>query len=262
MLTEAAYGFRVDGMPESGWLALHGAERWPLLTLDLNHTVSLAGQAQLDVERLRADVCADLAPDEIVHPLLGRMITLLAAGRGIDALHGGGLLGAGGAWTLIGNCEAGKSSLLGQCHRDGAPVLSDDIVVLEGMRCLAGPRFIDLRAGAAERLGPGVPARGGTKQRIRLPPGPAEVEMAGVVHLAWGPTLELTELRPAEAVARLVDHRAERMWPRSLALVLDLAALPTFELRRPQTLDSLADSARLLMGRMGSAQALGTDHEP
>ena len=252
MLTEAAYGFRVSGMPESGWLSVHGAQHWPLLSLDLNDSVSRAGEARLDPQRLYADVSAALPHDEIVHPLLGKMLTLLADDRGIDALHGGALLGADGAWALVGDREAGKSSLLAQCHRQGAHVLTEDIVVLEGDRCLAGPRCIDLRTGAAELLGPGTPARGGTKQRIRLPPAPAEVAIAGVVHLTWGTTTALTALRPADRIARLVEHRATRIWPRSLNVALDLADFPTFELRRPHTLDSLAESARLLMDHIGA----------
>ncbi len=255
MLTEAAYGFRVDGMPERGWLALHGAQHWPVLTLNLNGSVSRSGMARLDPMRMYADVSEDLPHDEIVHPLLGRMLTSLAADRGIDAVHGGALLGANGAWVLIGAREAGKSSLLAQCHREGAQVLTEDIVVLEGTRCLAGPRFIDLRAGTAELLGPGIAARGGTKQRIRLPPAPADAEMTGVVHLAWGSTVEVTEVSPAERIARLVNHRATRIWPRSLTVALDMADLPTFELRRPQKLSSLRDSAHVLMDHIGAQRA-------
>lgn len=257
VLTEAAYGFRFDGMIESDWLALRGGEDWPVVTLAPDASVALRDLARLDPERMHVGVCPQLPPDEIVHPLLGRTLTLLAEARGIDALHGGVVLGADGAWMLVGDREAGKSSLLAQCHRDGAQVLSDDIVALKGMRCLSGPRCIDLRSGAAERLGPGISARGGTKQRIRLPPAPAQAEAAGVIHLAWGPATQLTELRPAERIARLVTHRAVRMWPRSLSLTLDLASLPTFELQRPQMLDSLADSAVLLLDLISADRALG-----
>ena len=263
VLTQAAYGFCFDGMIEQGWLALHGAEHWPVVTLAPDPTVSLTGMARVDPQRMHADVCPDLPHDEIIHPLLGRMLTLLAPDRGIDAVHAGGLLGRDGAWAVIGDREAGKSSLLAQCHRDGAHVLADDIVVLEGLRCLAGPRFIDLRVGAAERLGPGIPARGGTKQRIRLPPAPAEVQMAGVIHLAWGETTDLIELRPPDCIARLVNHRATRLWPRSLPLVLDLATLPTYELRRPKALDALPRGARLLADHIGAVQDLAVRaHEP
>ena len=187
MLNAAAYGFRIDGGPDDGWLALRGAERWPVLTLAPDADVTADDQALVDWGTLRAGVCAELPQDEIVHPVLGRMLPLLAEARGIDALHGGALLVRDAAWAVIGAREAGKSSLLAQCHRDGAQVATDDIVVLEGMRCLSGPRCIDLRAEPARRLGPGIAVRGGTKHRIKLPPAAAEAELAGVVYLAWGP---------------------------------------------------------------------------
>ena len=256
MLTEAAYGFRFEGMVQRGWLAVHGGESWPVVTLAPDETVPPDDMARLDAERMHTAVRPDLPHDEIVHPLLGRTLTLLAGPRGIDALHAGALVGAAGAWVLVGDRGTGKSSLLAQCHRSGAHVLSEDIVALDGMRCLAGPRFIDLRSGAAELLGPGIPARGATKQRIMLPPAPAEVDVAGVVHLTWGPATELRELRPADRIARLLTHRAQRLWPRSLDMTLDLANYPTFELQRPQTLDSLADSAALLLEHIAADRAL------
>ena len=253
MLSAAAYGFRIAGGPGDGWLALHDADRWPLLTLASDASVSLEDQALVDWGELRAGVCAELPHDEILHPVLGRMLPLLAETRGIDALHGGALLAGGAAWAVLGAREAGKSSLLAQCHRDGAQVATDDIITLEQLRCLAGPRCIDLRAEPARRRGPGISVRDGTKQRIMLPPVPAEAELAGVIYLAWGPDVELVPLRPSESLARLAAQRAEEGWPRSASLVLDLAALPAHELRRPRELDSLAPSAALLIERLGAA---------
>jgi hypothetical protein len=248
----AAYGFRIAGGPQDGWFALHGADDWPLLTLAADDTVTPDDQARVDWGRLHAGVCAALPQDEIVHPVLGRMLPLLAETRGIDAMHGGALVGADGAWVVIGAREAGKSTLLAQCHRQGAPVATDDIVVLEGTRCLSGPRCIDLRAGAARTLGPGVAVRGGTKERLKLPPVAAEVELAGIVYLAWGPETELVALRPSDSLRRLAALRAEEGWPRDASLLLDLAARPAYELRRPRDLDSLAPSAALLIERLGA----------
>ena len=255
MLSRAAYGFRIAGGPDGGWFAVDGGEHWPLLTLTPDAGVSLEDAASVDWGHLVARVCTELPEDEIVHPALGRMLPLLADGRGIDALHGGALLAAGGAWAVLGPREAGKSSLLAQCHRAGAQVLSDDIIVLEGTRCLAGPRCIDLRAEPASRVGPGVPVRGGTKHRILLPPARAEAELAGVIHLAWGQALELVAIGPSERLARLAARRAQETWPRSASLVLDMAVLPAFELRRPHGLDSLTGSAELLIERLAALPA-------
>jgi hypothetical protein len=188
-----------------------------------------------------------------VHPILGRLLPALADRRGFDAMHGGAVLGAAGAWMILGNREAGKSSLLGQCHIAGASIATDDIVVIEEMRCLAGPRCVDLRPEPARLLGVGTPVRDGTKARIALPPVPAEAPIAGVVFLAWGEALELVPLRPSERLRRLAVRRADDAWPRSPSLLLDIAVLPAFELRRSQTLDALAPSAALLMDHVGSA---------
>jgi hypothetical protein len=250
LLNTAAYGFRIAGAPEEKWLSVSGGEHWPTLTLRPDPEVSLHDQARVDWGGLHAGYCPDLPLDELVHPLLGRMLMLLVEARGIDAMHGGVLLTDAGAWAVIGPREAGKSSLLAQCHTAGVHVASDDIIVFEGTRCLAGPRCIDLRDEPAQRLGPGVPVRSGTKQRITLPPVPAEAELVGVVYLAWGASLELVPLRPSERLRRLAERRAEEMWPRSRSLVFDLAALPAFELRRPHGLDSLPTSAELLIERL------------
>ena len=245
-----AYGFRIEGAPEDDWLAVTGGQDWPLLTLDRDPSVSMRDQARVDWGRLHADVAMQMPPDEIIHPLLGRMLMLLFETRGIDAMHGGVLLGGEGAWIVVGERRAGKSTLLAQCHLMGAEIASDDIVVLEGTRCLGGPRCIDLRRASARRLGAGLPVRGGTKQRIRLPPVVAEAELAGVIFLAWGERLELIPLRPSERLSRLAAHRAAESWPHSASLVLDIAALPAYELRRPRRLDSLPNSATLLMERL------------
>jgi hypothetical protein len=253
VLSAAAFGFRLAGAPAGGWFALDGADLWPVLTLIRADDVALEHEARVDWGRMYAAVCAQLPEDELVHPVLGRMLPLLAEARGIDALHGGLLLGADGAWAVLGARESGKSSLLAQCHRLGAQVASDDIIVLEGNHCLAGPRCIDLREEPARRLGPGTPVRGRSKQRILLPPAPAETELAGVIHLGWGSALELVPLPPSERLARLATQRAQEGWPRDRVQVLDLAALPTFELRRPRDLGSLRDSAELLIEHLGGA---------
>jgi hypothetical protein len=253
VLSPAAYGFRLAGGPEGGWLAVRGAERWPLLTLERDADVSLREEARVDWGRFHAAISPELAEDQILHPLLGRMLVFLAGPRGVDALHGGVLAGPDGAWAVTGPKEAGKSTLLAQCARNGACVLSDDVVVLDGTRCLAGPRCIDLREESVARLGPGVPVRQATRRRVMLPPAPAEEELAGVVYLAWGPRCELVPLPPSDRLARLVARRTEEHWPRDPSLLLELATRPAFELRRPKTLSSLEPAASLLMEELGLA---------
>ena len=222
-----------------------------MLELQRDPAVTPESQAIVDATRFQARIAADLPLDEWVHPILGRLLPALAARRGFDALHGGAVLGEEGAWILLGNREAGKSSLLGQCHLAGGAIVTDDIVVIEGMRCLAGPRCVDLRREPARLLGVGTPVRQETKARIALPAIRAEAPIAGVIFLGWGDELELVSLPPSERLRRLAVRRAAEGWPRSPSLLLDLAVLPAFELRRPQVLEMLAPSAELLMEHVG-----------
>jgi hypothetical protein len=260
VLTAAAYGFRIAGGPEGRWLAARGAERWPLLRLERDPGVPAAGLARVDGAALHAAISPEVSEDEVLHPLLGRMLSLLAAPRGIDAMHGGVLVGTDGAWAVIGPKEGGKSTLLARCARDGATVLSDDVVALDGTLVLAGPRCIDLRESSAA-LGPGVPVRRGTRLRLRVPPAPAEVELAGFLHLAWGDEAEpcLAPIPPFERLARLAALRAEEGWQRDRSLVLELAARPAYELRRPRGLESLEATAALVTDRLGLTPAPAGD---
>jgi hypothetical protein len=250
-LTTAAYGFRISGAPDPTWFELDGGDAWPVLELERDPSVARESQAIIDGTRYQARIAAELPLDEWVHPILGRLLPALAARRGFDALHGGAILGAAGAWILLGDRGAGKSSLLGQCHLAGGAIAADDIVVIEGMRCLAGPRCVDLRPEPARLLGIGTPVREATKARVALPAVRAEAPIAGVVFLAWGDALALAPVRPAERLRRLAVRRAGEGWPRSPALLLDLAVLPAFELTRRQALDMLAPSAALLMEHVG-----------
>lgn len=251
MLTQAAYGFRIAGGPEDGSFAVREATDWPVLELVRDSTVTAEEHAHLDPRRLRVRISSAVGEDEIVHPFLARVTCLLARRRGIDAMHAGALVGEDGAWAVTGPKEAGKSSLLAQCHLAGAEVLTDDVLALDGTRCLAGPRCIDLREESARLLDAGVPVRGMTRHRVQLPPVRAQADLAGVIHLAWGPKLELVALPPSVRLARLAGQRAQDTWPRDPSLVLDLAVRPAYELRRPLALDSLRASAALLIDRLG-----------
>ena len=164
----------------------------------------------------------------------------------MDSLHAGAVLGPDGAWALVGTKEAGKSTLVGHFAALGAEVLTDDVLVLEGDRCLAGPRFVDLRPGAAERMRGTIAARGGTRGRLPLPPARASARLAGVVYLAWGDEVALDPLPAPERLRRLAARRAEDRWPADPSLLLDLAGLPAFELRRPKRWDELEASAEAL----------------
>ena len=115
-------------------------------------------------------------------------------------------------------------------------IMSDDLLVLDGLDALAGPRCIDLRQETAAALEVGVPIGVvGSRERWRVHPGavaPA-VPLLGWIFLAWADTVAMVPLPPAERLARLFGHEALQMGPAQPAAYLDLAGLPAWELRRP-----------------------------
>jgi hypothetical protein len=246
MSEAAAFGFRIEGTPGLPWLAAHGAAHWPVLRFERDPELSEG--VVVDTDTLRARVPGSCSDEELLHPSLALAALDMAPARGVDAMHAGALLGPEGAWAMVGTKEAGKSTLLGHFAAAGAEVLTDDVLVLDGCRCLAGPRFVDLRPTAAARMRGTILARGGTRRRLPLPPAPAEVELAGFVYLAWGADLALEPLPAPERLKRLADRRAEDRWPAEPSLLLDLAALPAYELRRPKRWDALEASEKALGG--------------
>jgi hypothetical protein len=252
----AAHGVRIGGLEATPWLALAGAERWPAVEVGWQAGVERA--LTVDVEAGRATLREGVTEAEAVHPLSTGIGLHYALARGFDALHAGAVAGPGGVWAVVGPKGAGKSTLLAACARRGLPVLSDDALVYDGSRCFAGPRCIDLRPDAAARLGVGEAVRGeAQRRRLTLPPIAGEGRLAGLVHLAWGSSVEVRPLSPGEKLARLLARHAEDAFPRDPVGVLDLAALPGYELARARDWDCL-DAAAALLGDLAAGVAART----
>lgn len=260
---QAAYGLRLAGAaPPTPWLAVHGAARasWPLLHVE--RALRLGAAPRFDASSLRLAVAGPSDPAELVHPLLGRIAAIAAAERGGDALHAGAVGDADGAWALIGPKRAGKSTLLAACAAARLGVVTDDVLVLDrrgtesrrprGAWCLTGPRCLDLRLDVGDRFGSTVPVRpDDPRARLTLPPAAAERPLRGIVHLSWDRHCSFAPLSPGDALARLIAVRARDGWPRGAETLLDLAALPTFELRRPPGWEVLDELVGLLTAALG-----------
>lgn len=259
-----AYGLRVGGLPEDAPLLEHPpGPRWPELRLAHEPssaarstvagatTVPLRGGGELRLEGCAATfVTSDApAPDTLVHPHLAAA----AAGRnrllGRDVLHAGAVVLDGVAWALAGTNEAGKSTLLAALAALGRPVLCDDLLVLESGTAFAGPRCADLRDHTAlAGLPPPRPVRDGERWRVRLPPAPASAPLAGFVFLVWDDDAP-TALRALGARERMRGLAPLRRWPFLPAHpsgLLDLAALPAYELTRPRGIEPAAAAGALL----------------
>jgi hypothetical protein len=264
------YGFRLSGVDAAAELLGRALPDWPELELRAvtddapppphdrvsdDHAelvLRSGGWVELDREPRRATYHLQrrLRDGDLLHPYLAPVAALAARWLGRESFHAGAVVVDGGAWALLGDKEAGKSSTLAHLAIAGHTVLTDDVLVLSDGAAFAGPRCIDLRAEPARRLGAGVPLGVvGMRERFRLGlgPAPATVPLRGFVTLGWGDELEIEPLRGSRKLLALIPHRAlliESSVPEDL---LDFSSLPFLQLRRPRGWGSLkATTARLL----------------
>jgi len=266
-----AYGLRIAGLrgvehllvpADPSWPGLEVvAERGPIENVeehvdDEHATLALLG-AVADVDRSRGRVVftfdSELGPNALVHPYLAPIAGLMSHWHGRESLHAGAFVVGGGAWGLLAERGGGKSSTLARLALDGVPIVADDVLVLDGDTAFAGPRAIDLRRGPAQTLGVGEPLGVlGRRERWRLTLAPSDnaFPLRGWVFLSWGDELSFRRVPPGSRLQRLAVERTIRLAPRDPAVLLRLAALPAFELRRPRGWSSLEESAKLLLASL------------
>jgi hypothetical protein len=270
-----AYGFRLSGVDDAARLLTHAERQWPELTLvalvdegeppphdcvsaqSAELVLRSGGWVELDRATSRATYHLHHRPREgdLVHPFLAPVAALAARWLGRESFHGGAVVIDGGAWAILGDKEAGKSSTLAHLALSGHTVLSDDVVVLERGSVFAGPRCIDLRAEPARRFGAGEPLGVvGMRERFRLElgPAPSTVPLRGFVMLGWGDELTIEPVRGSERLLALVPHRALLLETNAAADLLDLSSLPFLQLRRPRRWGSLAETTERLVDALGA----------
>jgi hypothetical protein len=275
MATHAGcYGFRLNGVERALRLLVDVPAGWPELTLatvaatgrevpemdvvgPAAATLPLHGTGWMEIERDASRVVFHLPEDpgheELVHPYLAPGAAVLARWAGREAFHAGAVLAGDGAWAVLGDREAGKSSTLAWLALNGHPVLADDLVVLDGTHVLAGPRCIDLRGDAAARLGAGEPLGVvGTRERWRLVLDgvPARVPLRGWILLEWAEEVGVAPVRGPERLLRLIPHRSVRLAPPAAGALVELASLPVLAFRRPRRWDALADAGERLVAAL------------
>lgn len=263
------YGLRLTGLPGAESLLNRVDPRWPELDVvmepgrartivghvdDDSARVVFTNGGQATVDRLQRRVTFAFpqapAPGEVVHPYLAPVAAVMARWNGREPFHAGGFMGRSGVWGVLADREGGKSSTLARLALEGVPIVCDDVLVIEEDTALAGPRAIDLREGPARALGVGDPLGVvGTRERWRM--SLVEIEatlpLAGWVHLTWADGLALERLPVSSRLRRLAEQRAVALTPTDPGLLLRLAALPSFELRRPRAWSSLDSAVNLLL---------------
>lgn len=188
----------------------------------------------------------------LVHPYLAPICVAVSHWLLRETFHAGGFVLADGVWAVAGERSAGKSSTLAWLALAGYDVVCDDLLVVEAATVFAGPRAIDLREESARELDAGDRlGRVGERERWRLPLNDvaAELPLAGWVFLEWGDEIEVevSEVRPPDRLRRVAAQRAIRALPPRPNVLLDLAALPAWTLRRPEGWGSLGSAVEKLL---------------
>jgi hypothetical protein len=187
-------------------------------------------------------------PRLLVHPYLGPVASVYNRWIGRESFHAGGLLIGGKAWMVLGEREAGKSTLLAACLAAGVGVLADDLCVIDDGHLLCGPRTLDLRRppdDALAALGT-VPARAG-RWRVDLPDVPPRTPLAGWMRLNWGEAHSTQPLTFADRLTLLARWRGWNALPSRPESLLDLAARPGYVLTRPRALDGLDETLQTIL---------------
>ena len=204
------------------------------------------GRARFYGPRLDSDVLA--------HPYLAPVGVTFNRWWGREAFHAGAFVSGGRAWIVVGGRTAGKSTLMAAMAAANVPVLADDIVITDGSVVFAGPRTIDLREPV-----PGLPmtvnrSRNGTRFRVPLPVVSDRIALGGWVFLHWAPATTVQRVAPYDLLARVAARRVLPTLPSDPAVVLDLAAAPALDYRRPRDWAALPGSVDLLLAATGDAR--------
>lgn len=252
-----AYGLALDGVEEARRFLLRAAPEWPRFRIQnrigrlervsdrlgedrAEITLRDGGVLFLDRVEARAEFVTPepQSADELAHPGLAPVAAVTARWLGRQSFHAGAFVLGRDVWALVAEREGGKSTTLAWLAARGHQIVCDDMLVLDEDAALPGPRILDLRSEAARRLGLGD-YRGtvGLRERWRvaLDDGvPESTHFRGWIFLTWGDDVAVEPIRAAERLPRLAPHLGLRVPPARPDRLLELAALPGWEFRRPR----------------------------
>jgi hypothetical protein len=195
-----------------------------------------------------------LSPDQLAHPYIGPLATVFNRWVGREVFHAGAFVADDRAWVVVGQREAGKSSLLAAVADGGAAVLADDLSVTDGDHVFAGPRCLDLRRRPPGMHSPVVRARDDTRWRLLLPHEPASCRVGGWLFLRWGEELSLTVLPPSRLLRGLARHRLRTHLQSDPSILLALANRPAWVVTRPRSWDSVNDTVSSILATVAETR--------
>ena len=271
--TLGAYGLRLAGdAPRSSLLApvaadapeivitrLTGSIEVPNTVDEDGATVPLLDGGGLELDRhsrsARLTTRRAISDDELAHPYLAPIAAVHSHWLGRAAFHAGAIVVAGRTWGVIGERQAGKSTLLAAIASEGGVVLADDLLVMEGPDVFCGPRTLDLREEAARWFG-GTRSLGlaGARERWRLDLGPAppSAPLAGWIVPGWSEDVAIRRQPGAAAAHHIAPARSVTGLSIEPAAFLAAASHPVVEFDRPRDLTRIADGVRRLLAELAS----------
>lgn len=199
-------------------------------------------------------------PESLVHPILTVPVSVLARWRGDLTLHAGAFETAAGAWGVVGEREAGKSTILALLAERGFPVVADDLLAVADGQVWAGPHCVDLRPDVAERFESAryVGEVGGRpRYRMSTPPGRPRIPLRGIFLLDWwdAPDVDLTPLDAREIISLIFRQEyIGLVGATDPVKVLDLGAVPAWRLSRPRAWAATQDAVERIL-EVAGAQA-------
>lgn len=283
-MTNGAYGLRLGGRaPRSSLLSATPPQAPEILINRMLGTIELPNRVDddqatvplLDGGGLQLDRAArtalittahELTDDELAHPYLAPIAAVHSHWLGRAAFHAGAIVVADRAWGVIGEREAGKSTLLAGFHAAGGIVLADDLLVMDGAEVYAGPRTLDLRREAADWF-PEARALGvaGARERWRLDlrPAPYKVALGGWIVPSWGDDLAVVARAGAAAAHYIAPARSVPGLAIDPKAFMAAAAHPAVEFVRPRRMDDLESGVAVLtaaLERIGAPEPEATGH--
>lgn len=209
--------------------------------------IGAGGEFHLDRAARRVEFVAPepWSPEALLHPGFAPAAAVIAHWMGRAALHCAAVVIDGRAWALLGERGSGKSTTAAHLARLGCDVLTDDLLVVDGETCFAGPRAIDLREDAAAVLGGRELGRLGNRERWRvaLAGDVLSAPLGGWVDLCWGEAAAWQAAGIAERLAAL--DRAVGL-PLEGERSLQLADRPMFRMRRERTGEACLSARSML----------------